>query len=155
MPDYQKSKIYKITSGDLTYIGSTTQETLAQRLSGHVSGYKQWKKGNRDKVTSFQLIETGIYEIILIELFPCGSKDELYARERFHIENTTCVNKVIPGQTIKEWTLINATKLREYKQDNIEDINEYQKTYRETNREKARLYAKEYNKKKKQLTQIV
>lgn len=117
MPNYQNSKIYKITSGNLIYIGSTTAPTLAHRLAEHVSVFKQWKKGNHNNVTSFQLIETGQYEIILIELFPCGSKDELHARERFHIENTICVNKFIPNRTQKEWD-------KEYRETHKELIKE-------------------------------
>jgi len=103
MPDFKRSKIYKITSGDLTYIGSTTQSTLARRLSNHLTDYKQWKAGKRYGCSSFPLIETGQYEITLIELCPCNSKDELTARERFHIETNKCVNKYIPGRTMKEW----------------------------------------------------
>jgi hypothetical protein len=124
MPDYQKGKIYKITSGDLTYIGSTCEPTLSRRLSCHVSKYKLSKKNdNIGIVSSFQLIETGIYEITLIELFPCGSKDELTARERFHIENTVCVNKVIPRRTQKE-----------YYQANKEELMKRSKEYRDINK---------------------
>jgi hypothetical protein len=103
MPDYANGKIYKITSGDKTYIGSTCEPTLARRLAKHLGDYKKWKQGKRGSITSFPLIETGQYEITLVELCPCGSKDELRARERFHIENTVCVNKLIPGRTAEEY----------------------------------------------------
>ena len=122
MPNYQNGKIYKITANELTYIGSTCEPTLARRLAGHVKSYKRWKNENYGFTSSFPLIETGQYEITLIELFPCGSKDELTARERFHIESTDCVNKVIAGRTRKEWCETNADTLREY-----------QKVYREAN----------------------
>ena len=124
MPDYTRGKIYKIISGDKTYIGSTTQLTLARRLSEHHSGYKQWKKGNARFITVFELIETGQYEIILIELFSCQSKDELHARERFWIETTHCVNKVIPNRKMEEWY-----------NDNKERLVEVNKIYRDTNKE--------------------
>jgi hypothetical protein len=103
MPNYQQGKIYKITSGDLTYIGSTTCSTVARRLVEHVSKFKGWKNGKGLNTTSFQLIETGNYEITLIELFPCNSKDELHARERFHIEANVCVNRIHPTRTKKEY----------------------------------------------------
>jgi hypothetical protein len=142
MPDYQKGKIYKITSGDLTYIGSTCEPTLARRLAGHVGDYKQWKKGNRDKVNSFILIETGQYEITLIELFPCGSRDELNARERFHIETNVCVNKVIPCRTPKEYrethTEEKSTRMKDYYQVNKEFLKERSKSYKEENKEKIK-----------------
>jgi hypothetical protein len=113
MPNYQQAKIYKITSGDMTYIGSTTAPTLAKRLAEHVSNYKGWKAGTRGRTTSFQVIETGQYEITLIELYPCGSKDELNARERFHIEHTICVNKKFPGRTWQEYHEANRDRILE------------------------------------------
>jgi hypothetical protein len=125
MPDYQRGKIYKITSGDLTYIGSTCEPTLAKRLANHVGGYKSWKAGKQHFTTSFSLIEKGQYEITLVELCPCNSKDELTARERFHIENTVCVNKVHPGRTVKEWY-----------ETNKEVLFEKQKAYRILNRDR-------------------
>jgi len=141
MPNYQNSKIYKITSGDLIYIGSTTAPTLAHRLAQHVSAFK---KGNRN-ITSFQLIETGQYEITLIELCPCGSKDELHARERFHIENTVCVNKFIPGRTQKEYYIDNKDKIIErvkvYRETNLDKIKAYQEATKEQKSEYNKLYS--------------
>lgn len=113
MPDYSRGKIYKITSGDLTYIGSTTEPTLARRLADHVSCYKRWKAGKQHFTTSCLLIETGQYEITLVELCPCNSKDELTARERFHIETNVCVNKIIPGRTNKEYWAENPERYKE------------------------------------------
>jgi hypothetical protein len=129
MPDYSKSKIYKITSGDLTYIGSTCEPTLARRLADHVSKYKRWKDGKNRLTTSFQLIEKGDYQITLIELCPCGSKDELTSRERYWIENMVCVNKRIEGRTKKE-----------YREANKEAYAEQQKAWREANRDKKNEY---------------
>jgi len=146
--NYQNGKIYKITAGELTYIGSTTEPTLARRLSGHVRSYKQWKDGKTNFTSSYPLIEMGQYEITLIELFPCGSKDELNARERFHIESTVCVNKVIPCRTYKEWEDANKDKLDEYRkayrEANADTIRETQKAYREANVSTLREYKKTY-----------
>ena len=152
MPDYQKGKIYKITSGDLTYIGSTIQATLARRLSEHVCKFKRFQDGKERITTSFQLIETGTYEITLIELYPCRSKDELHARERFHIENTVCVNKRIPNRTRKENYYLNhelnLEKQKAYDDINANIISEKKKSYYEANKEiileksKARYQAK-------------
>ncbi len=139
MPNYQNGKIYKITAGNLTYIGSTTEHALARRLAGHVSGYKKWKNETGYFTTSFPLIETGQYEITLIELFPCGSRDELNARERFHIESTVCVNKHIPGRTKKEWCEVNADTIREEKKAyyaaNADRLLEQQKAHYEANKD--------------------
>lgn len=133
--NYQLGKIYKITSGDLTYIGSTCEPTLAKRLANHVRDYKRWKVGKIRFVTSYTLIEIGQYEITLLELCPCNSKDELSARERFYIENTVCVNKYIPGRTQQEWKDVNPDYMKDYYQLKQETILEQKKTYYQLNRE--------------------
>jgi vacuolar-type H+-ATPase subunit H len=134
MPDYSKAKIYRIVSNvcDLVYYGSTC-ETLSRRLCQHRGDYKLYLKENQNYITSFQIIEKGNYEIVLVENYPCNSKAELKKRERFYIENNDCVNKYIPGRTKEE-----------YYQDNREKILEYLKEYREKNREKILEYFKEY-----------
>lgn len=149
MPDYQKGKIYKITSGELTYIGSTCEPSLARRLSNHLSSYKCWKEGKRTGCSSFQLIESGQYEITLIELYPCGSKDELTARERFHIESNKCVNKYIPGRTMKEWRNDNIDKEKAYLVEHKEKIAERKKVWSLTNRDKINNRQREWRAKKK------
>ena len=37
-------------------------------------------------MSSFDLLELGDVSIILLELCPCNSRDELLAKERYHIE---------------------------------------------------------------------
>lgn len=124
MPDYQQGKIYKITSGNLTYIGSTCR-TLEQRLKSHQSEYKQWKAGKRSHIYSYDVLDTGSYIITLIETYPCNSKNDLLSRERFYIETSICINKNIPLRTTKEWYEINR----------LSKI-EYQKKYRDKNKVK-------------------
>jgi len=149
MPDYSRGKIYKITAGELTYIGSTCEPTLARRLSGHVGKCKQWKKGTYQFTSSFPLIETGQYEITLIELCPCVSRDELNSRERYWIESTVCVNKNIAGRTLKEYREANADMLHEkdkvYYKANADTICERHKAYNEVNADMIRKRKKAYN----------
>lgn len=137
MPDYQKGKIYKIVSGDLVYIGSTCEPTLARRLAFHVSAHKQFKQGNYRHTTSIELIEKGQYDISLIESYPCQSKDELHARERFWIETTNCVNKSIPGRTRAEYSKI-------YQKKNKDTLSEYNKEYRNANEDTLKTQQKEW-----------
>ena len=66
---------------DKYYVGSTCEPRLARRLTKHVSDYKSWKEGKRHKISSFDVIENGNYQILLIENFPCKCKDELTSRE--------------------------------------------------------------------------
>jgi hypothetical protein len=103
MPDYSKSKVYKIidnTNGAI-YIGSTTQ-SLSMRLAGHTSDYKTYLKGKRNFITSFSIIKNGNYSIILIEELVCENKEQLQRAERFQIETNECLNQRIPVRTAKE-----------------------------------------------------
>jgi hypothetical protein len=121
---YSRSKIYKIVCNKtgLFYIGSTTQQTLSKRLSSHVSGYKKYLITNIHYITSYNIIKNGDYQIILIRACPCDNKDELKAIEADYIRTmkrydqicvlrVTCVNKVIPGRTNKEYRKDNKDKL--------------------------------------------
>lgn len=126
MPDYSNSKLYKIWSpshpGEI-YIGSTTQ-SLARRMVGHRTKYKQYLNGKCNYTTSFKIIEYGDAKIELIEKVECKDKEELTASEGYYIRTLNCVNKKIEGRTKKEWY-----------QDNKEDIAQREKKYREANRE--------------------
>ena len=126
---YQFGKIYKIISnhGDKVYIGSTCLPRLCTRLAKHKSNYNCWKNGTSGKTTSYDLFDeygTENCQIILLETHPCSSKDELKLRERFFIESLNCVNKNIPGRTMKEYYQENKDKIKEYRDENKNVINE-------------------------------
>ena len=63
-------------------------------------------------------------KIYLVEDFPCERKEQLTGRERHYIENTDCVNKVVPGRNKKEYYKFNKKKIvqksKQYYQDNKE-----------------------------------
>jgi len=151
--NYQKGKIYKIEShlGPKIYIGSTTKDYLSQRMTAHRNSYSDWKKGKYNNTRSFQLFEEyGIENcsIILLELCPCNTKDELTKRESHYIRTLECVNKVIPDRTSKEWRNENKEKAHEYniqyRIDKKEEMKEKQKQYRETNKEDIKNKKKAY-----------
>lgn len=101
MVNYNKGKIYKIISGqtNIIYIGSTTQQ-LCRRKAVHVAEIKNNKNTN-----SREILQYDDSRIILIELFPCNSKDELSAREQFHIEqnkNICCNNWPVESKINKD-----------------------------------------------------
>ena len=95
MPDYQLGKIYKIECNvtGKVYIGSTCEPILARRLASHVGHYRCYLKGTFPYVSSFDILQSENYDIVLIESYPCNSKDELHARERYQTNNIECVNK--------------------------------------------------------------
>ena len=115
MVNYANGKIYKIVCNvtGKQYIGSTTKKYLCDRLSSHVCKYKMWKNEKHHYVSSFAVVESGNYNIILVEKCPCTSKEELYARERHFIESLECVNMMIPGRTEKEWREANKESIQE------------------------------------------
>ena len=88
---YKNSKIYKIISSGTNkiYIGFTTQRLLSKRLVQHRKEYFYKKHYPADEI-----LKCGDYKIILIELYPCNSKDELNSRYQYWIDfyKDTCVN---------------------------------------------------------------
>ncbi len=131
MPDYSLGKVYKIVGNGKVYVGSTTRPRLCQRLSQHRSDYKRWKNGAVEKgiLTSFECLDDPECYIELLELCPCSSKDELLKCEGKWIRETNCINKVTPSRTPEE-----------YKNENIERYNEYQKEWRENNKDYPNQY---------------
>ena len=125
MPDYTKSKIYKITDGELTYYGSTVQ-TLSARLRRHRHG--------RD--CSLKILKE--LNIELVEEYPCNSKKELLDRERYYIQNFECVNQVIPNRTSKEYCKDNAEILKIKRDQFYKENPTYNKEYYEKNKDKVK-----------------
>lgn len=108
MVNYSNGKIYKIQckgGNSLIYIGSTTKKYLSQRMEKHRSSYKEYQNGKQKQMSSVEIFEKyGVdnCEIVLLESVDCDSKDKLLMRERWHIENNDCVNKLIPLRTKDE-----------------------------------------------------
>ena len=125
MVNYQNSKLYKIEpiidheEGDI-YIGSTTKTYLSQRMDTHRADYKRWKLGKGSRVRSFDLFDKyGIdnCQILLIESYPCETRDELTSREGHFIRTLKCVNKNVAGRSYKE-------TCKQYYENNSDKINE-------------------------------
>lgn len=144
---YQHAKIYKITSdsSDKIYIGSTCNP-LYKRLGQHRTNYKQFQNGKYHNVSSFEIIKLDDAIITLIEDYPCERKEQLHARERYHIElnKSICVNKRIPTRTEKEYSEANKDKIAKYYQANKDKIAEYNKVYNKANKDKISEHNKEY-----------
>ena len=135
MPDYSNGKIYRIVCNKTgkQYVGSTCVPLLSTRLSQHKCEYKRFLQGITRYTTSFDIVKEDDCSIVLIEKVNCKNKDELYQRERYHIENLDCVNKIIPTRTRKE-----------YKNDTKEKQHFYQTEFRKNNPEKIREYYLKY-----------
>jgi GIY-YIG catalytic domain len=96
MPDYSQGKIYKIISEKINeiYIGSTTMKYLSKRLATHLYQVKFPEKYRMENVN--KILKYGDSKIILLEEFPCNTKDELFAREQYWIDKNKnlCINKL-------------------------------------------------------------
>jgi hypothetical protein len=163
--DYSNGKIYKIVSyqTDKIYIGSTCQKYLSSRLQTHRYNFKSWKDGKFTYISAFEIMCYDDAEIILLENYPCETKYELEARERYYIVNeANAVNKNIPTRNDKDyyedkkatilencrkWRERNKEKIKEYFLSNKEKLSEKKKEYRLKNKDKIAEYA-ERNKEK-------
>jgi len=150
--DYANGKIYMIRCNTTKhiYIGSTTKRYLSERLGEHNAQYKSWT-GSKAKYASFDIIKNNNYVILLVELYPCKSSDELRMREQYHIDlNADCFNRNRAYATeeqkkeyIKEYYENNKEHLKEYGK-------EYSKEYYENNKEQTKIYGKEYRENNKE-----
>ena len=142
------AKIYKLFTPDneFVYYGSTHSD-LRKRLSEHKSYYKVWKNEKGKYITSCKLFETEMpVDIVLVEKV-AGDKEEIKARERYHIEANTCVNKNRPGRTQDEWKVDNRDKVSAYGRAYNEANKDKREAYREENKEHKKAYDRErYNK---------
>jgi hypothetical protein len=151
MPDYLKSKIYKLTSSNTNdiYIGSTVNN-LAKRKAQHISNYKRYLINGGNYMTSCKIIEFGgDIDICLLEEYPCNNTEQLHQRERFYIENYNCVNKLVPTRSIQEYYEVNKDKYKEYNREYYKLNKDKYKEYIKSNQEKYNEYQKQCRLKKR------
>src|SRR5690606_3318434 len=131
-------------STDLVYIGSTTQSKLSSRMVGHRADYRKWLANEGVFISSFRMLEKGDARIVLVENYPCNSKDELNAREQHNIDmqGELCVNQ------LKDYTGLTKQEYKaQWRQENLERLFELGLQYRETNKETIRANKAAYRKK--------
>ena len=132
---YRNGKVYKITDNAYTrcYIGSTC-ESLSQRMARHRKEYRNYLKGGKYFITSFNMFDEFGIDNCLIELIencPCDTVEELRKREGHYKLSTDCVNKQTPGRTYAEYREHYREQINQQKRDhywkNKDAINERQK----------------------------
>ena len=116
------SLIYVIKSNSTQnmYIGSTTN-CIVKRYKSHLNDYKRYLNGKSKKyLTSFEILKYPDHFIDVLDFLTTTDKKEIERIEGYYIRELSniCVNRNIAGRCEKE-----------YKQDNIEKINQYQKSY--------------------------
>ena len=144
---FYNAKIYKLidNTNDNVYIGSCCS-SLKTRLSTHKCGFEIFLFNNiksyeiiknKNYIKSFDIIKNGDYKIELLEDCDINTKYELLEREHFYIKNNECLNNKNTDISYKQ-----------YYNDNINKINDYQKEYCKKKIEKYTRYYTRYNKSK-------
>jgi len=136
---YQNAKIYQIVGNvenSKRYIGSTVQP-LSKRMGCHRDTYRTINTYTSREIFDEYGIEN--CSIVLIENFPCDSKEELFKRERYWIETMDCVNKCIPTRTKKERYEDNKeeilNKMKIYRNSNKDEVNERIRKIKQNNKD--------------------
>jgi len=138
MPDYQKGKIYKLISMSHNkdiYIGSTIKHYLCDRFQKHKHNYKK-----NESCSSKNIIEYGDAQIVLIENYPCDSKDELHARETYQIQEHkkqgfNVVNSYSPYRTDEGKKELKACTDKAYREKQGDILKQKKKDYAEANKD--------------------
>jgi len=149
--DYANGRIYKIEpicehDENEVYYGSTCQ-ILCKRMDKHRNNYKCWLNGSKIYASSYTLFQKYGVEncnIYLVELYPCETKEELHAREGYHIKNNKCVNKIVAGRTRKE-------HYEDTKEILLEQRKPYKKEYYNSNKQEISINRKDYYKKNSEM----
>ena len=143
--NYALGKIYRLDCEGLTYIGSTSQPTLAQRLAGH---RKDWfYESAKKNCSSKPLFDLGDPIITLIENYPCSNRDELHMRERYWYEQIQCINARKPYSSDEEKKINKAECDKKYRESHKEEKAKQDKEYREANIEHIKEVKKSITKK--------
>jgi len=93
--NYKNGRIYKIQSSKTkdVFIDSTTQD-LSRRMSKLKSNYIIYKDTGNRPSDAYEILKHDDAKILLIEMCPCGSIDELNKRLHEIKEKTkNCINK--------------------------------------------------------------
>jgi len=152
MVNYQLGRLYKMVNKITNefYVGSTTVKYLSQRKSGHAHDSARIELKS-PLMTAIRAHGIANFDIVLIENFPCNSKEELLARERYQIEQLKPTYNVhvpiILKEERKEYQAKHAAK---YNKTHPEERKATVKRSYEKNKEKNREKVSEYGRQKVQ-----
>ena len=161
---YQNGKIYKVWSleTDEIYVGSTV-DLLHKRMYKHRNDAKHGRTKMKIHL-EMQRLGIDVFNIELIENYPCADCNELHMREGFWIrELKPTLNTLIAGRSRKDWEAENKdvflaknkqrwlkprdnylAKKKEYYENNKVAILQKQKKYAMDHVEENHMYHKHY-----------
>ena len=127
MPDYAKSKIYKIVdkTNNNIYLGSTILD-LNKRLKKHEKDYSHHLIGKMNFISSFEILKNNNYTIEIVEFVPCSSRIELLQKENEYLKKMECVNKNKAYRSIEDIKAQTKKDNDKYKLNNPEKYKEHQ-----------------------------
>lgn len=99
--DYSKTVIYRIPVGDKNYYGHTTQP-LHKRKAEHKKDFKREPNRKVYKAMRDAGITANDIELVWVEDYPCKSKNEAEARERYWVETGGTLNAYVPNRSDAE-----------------------------------------------------
>ena len=127
--------VLKSDSTQNIYIGSTTN-CIVKRYKSHLNDYKRFLNGKSKKyLSSYEILKYPDHFIDILEFLTTTDKKEIERVEGYYIRELSniCVNRNVAGRNKKE-----------YRIDNIEKINQYQKLYQSSYQPKYRLSHSNY-----------
>jgi hypothetical protein len=144
MVDYSQTKVYRVVSqyAGLTYIGSTHEKYLCQRMGHHRYQFKKWnnKVKGQNYCSSFEILKYPDAEIILLQSYPeCKSSDEKRKYEQEWIDNTECVNKHKAFRSKEEHKEYNKNYSTQYRHNHQDDIQKYREENRDIIRQQQNI----------------
>ena len=156
-------RFYLLKYENVVYVGKTTQ-TMKERFSKHKCKSNHCKSKMLINL-SFNIDEIEhmlIHEIELSKEDSAIFENELIKIYKNDYEELICVNRQMPGRTLKEYREQNKEKIKlcqiQYREQNVEQIKLYQtqynKQYQEQNKDLIKLYYKQYREQNKDLIKL-
>ena len=133
MPDYQLAKIYKLINDidDDEYYGSSTFPYLTDRFRCHRNCCKDLS-GRRNSILYKKMREIGVehFKIILVEQFPCNSKEELNIREQYYLDlHKPKLNEF--NAVLQDNEFYKENKRKKYLENKVEVLKKHKERYEE------------------------
>tara|TARA_R110002012_G_scaffold313164_1_gene524521 strand:+ start:531 stop:1232 length:702 start_codon:yes stop_codon:yes gene_type:complete len=158
MGEYANGVVYKITTSDFIYVGST--KDLKERKRTHNSALHN-EKSKSHNLKVYQAIRANNYhwEMEIIKYFPCESKAELDAEEQRFIDELkpelNCINSHTDTDSVEHREKTKEKKkqyyqahkeerlenYKQYRQAHKEEISECQRKYRQSHKEELNKYS--------------
>ena len=125
---------YKIVNHDesLIYVGSTKKELIV-RMAEHILSWSNAKFKNKNKLSSYDIIDSEKFRILLLEQFDCASnKDRLMLEQQF-INKYKNINK---NKSYSEFNQLSKDSWNQYQREyyNSTQYKDYKKDYYKKNR---------------------